>query len=135
MSLQPSGLLGDLWELSVVKLVEHSGVDGRHFLHGEVDVVEAVPESVEEQAGDAAGDGGGGGGLGQLGQVEPLAAQALLGAEVDVIGQGAQAADDVHIRHAEGTRVVVLLPDAQEGTEFGSHSSFLEHLTDCRCTL
>lgn len=89
VSLQQSGFLGELWELPVVKLVEHSRVDSRYFLHREVNVVEAMSESVEEKAGDAAGDRSGGIGLGQLGQVQPLTAQTLLGAEVNVVGQWA----------------------------------------------
>lgn len=111
----------------MVELVEQSGVDGRQLLHGEVDVVEAVPQAVQEELGEAAGDGGCVAGARQLRQLQPLAAQALLCAEVDVVGQGAQAADEVHVGHAESARVVVLLPDTQEGAEFCADSRLLKN--------
>lgn len=101
----------------MIKLVEHPRVDGGQLLHGQVDVAEAVAQPVQQEPGDARGDGRGLRGLGQLGQRQPLAAQTLLGAEVDVVGEGAEAADDVHVGHAEGARVVVLLPDAEQRSE------------------
>lgn len=114
----------------MVQLVKHPRVDGRQLLHGEVDVVEAALQAVKQKPGDAGGDGRGGAGLGQLGQVQPLAAQTLLSAEVDVVGERAESADDVHVRHAEGAGVVVLLPDAEQRSELGADTGLLEDLTD-----
>lgn len=104
-------------ELSVVQLVKHPRVNGGQLLHGEVDLVKAVLQTMQQQPGDAGGDGRGAAGLGQLAHVQPLAAQTLVGAEVDVVGDRAQPADDIHVRHAEGPGVLVLLPDAEQGSE------------------
>lgn len=118
----------------MVQLVEHPRVDGRQLLHGQVDVVEASLQAVEEEAGHARRDGRGLLGAGQLGQVQPLAAQALLRAEVDVVGERLQSADDVHVRHAEGAGVVVLLPDAEQGSELGADPRLLEDFPHGRGT-
>lgn len=59
--------------------------------------MEAPLQAVEQELGHARRDGRGVAGLGQLGQVQPLAAQTLLSAEVDVVGERAEAADDVHV--------------------------------------
>lgn len=123
---------GDLWKRPVVELVEHAGVHSRNLLHAEVDGVEAAFQAVEQELGHPRGDGRGVARLGQLGQVQPLAAQTLVDAEVDVVGQGAESADDVHVRHAEGAGVVVLLPDAEQRPELGAHAGFLKDLAD-RC--
>lgn len=117
-------------KLPVVELVKHPRVDSRNLLHAEVDGVEASLQAVQQEPGHPRGDGRGVPRLGQLGQVQPLAVQTLLDAEVDVVGQGAEAADDVHIRHAEGAGVVVLLPDAEQRPELGVHAGFLEDLAD-----
>lgn len=109
----------------MVELVEHPRVDSRNLLHAEVDGVEASLQAVQQEPGHPRGDGRGVRGLGQLGQVQPLAAHTLLDAEVDVVGQGAESADDVHVRHAEGAGVVVLLPDAEQRPELGAHAGFL----------
>lgn len=69
-------------------------------------------------------------GLGQLGEVQPLAAQTLLSAEVNVVAERAESADDVHIRHAEGAGVVVLLPDAEQRPELGLNAGFLKDFTN-----
>lgn len=122
---------GDPSKLPVVELVEHPRVHSRDLLHAEVDGVEASLQAVEQQLGHPRGDGRSVAHLGQLGQVQPLAAQTLLDAEVDVVGQGAESADDVHVRHAEGAGVVVLLPDAEQRPELGAHAGFLEDLADC----
>lgn len=110
----------------MVQLVEHPRVDGRKLLHGEVDAVEASLQAVEQEPGDARGDGRGGVRLGQLGEVQPLAAHTLLSAEVDVVGERAESADDVHVGHAERSRVVVLLPDAEQRPELGANAGFLQ---------
>lgn len=110
----------------MVQLVKHPAVDGRKLLHGEVDLVEAVLQSVKQEPGYARRYGRGVVGLGQLGQVQPLAAQTLLSAEVDVVAERAEPADDVHVRHAEGARVVVLLPDAEQRSELGANAGFLK---------
>lgn len=114
----------------MVQLVEHPRVDGGKLLHGEVDLLEAALEAVKQESGYARGDGRGVVGFGELGEVEPLAAQTLLSAEVDLVGERAQSADDVHVRHAEGAGVVVLLPDAEQRSELGANAGFLEHLAD-----
>lgn len=114
----------------MVQLVEHPGVDGGQLLHGQVDPVEAPLQAVQQKPGHARGDGRGVAGPGQLGQLQPLAAQALLGAEVDVVGERAESADDVHVRHAEGAGVVVLLPDAEQRSELGANAGFLEDFTN-----
>lgn len=101
----------------MVELVEHPRVDGGQLLHGEVDVVEAALQAVQQQPGHSGGDGRGVVGPGQLGQVQPLAAQTLLRAEVDVVAERAEAADDVQVRHPEGSGVVVLLPHAEQRPE------------------
>lgn len=114
----------------MVELVKHPRVHRGNLLHAEVDGVEASLQAVEEEPGHPRGDGRGVAGLGQRGEVQPLAAQTLLDAEVDVVGQGAESADDVHVRHAEGTGVVVLLPDAEQRPELRAHPGFLEDLAD-----
>lgn len=116
--ITPSVWLGLLcWQLSVVQLVEHPRVDSRKLLHGEVDAVEASLQPVEQQLGDTRRDGRGVVCLGQLGEVQPLTAQTLLSAEVDVVGERAESADDVHVGHAKRSGVVVLLPDAEQRPE------------------
>lgn len=110
----------------MVQLVEHPRVDRRQLLHGQVDVVEASLQAAEEQPGHPRRDGRGVVGAGELGQLQPLTAQALLRAEVDVVGERAEAADDVHVGHAEGAGVVVLLPDAEQGPELGADPGLLE---------
>lgn len=114
----------------MVQLVEHPRVNGGELLHAEVDLVEALLQAEEQQPGDAGGDGGGAAGPGQLAELQPLAAQTLLSAEVDVVGERAQAADDVHVRHAEGAGMVVLLPDAEQRPEFRPNARLLQHFTD-----
>lgn len=118
--------VGVVRELPVVQLVEHPRVDGRQLLHGQVDVVEAPLQAMQEQPGHPGRDGRGVVGAGQLAQLQPLAPQALLRAEVDVVAERAEAADDVHVGHAEGARVVVLLPDAEQGPELGADPRLLE---------
>lgn len=100
-------------QLPVIQLIEQPRVDSWHLLHGEVNLVEPFPVAIEEEFGYPAGDGRGSVGLCQLRQLHPLTPKALLGAEVDVIGQGPEPADEVHVRHAEGSRVLMLLPHAQ----------------------
>lgn len=121
---------GDPWKLPVVELVENPRVHSWNLLHAEVNGVEASLQPVEQQLGHPRGDGRGVARLGQLGQVQPLATQTLLDAEVDVVGQGTEPADDVHVRQAEGAGVVVLLPDAEHWPELSAHAGFLEDLTD-----
>lgn len=118
----------------MVQLVEHPGVDGSQLLHAEVYSIEPVFQAVEQQPGHAGGDGRGLAGLGELGELQPLAAQTLLGAEVDVVGERAEAADDVHVGHAEGAGVVVLLPDAEQRSELRSNAGFLKDFSDCSGT-
>lgn len=120
----------ELRKLPVVELVNHPRVDSRNLLHAEVDGAEASLQAVEQELGHPRGDGRGVPALGQLGQVQPLAAHALLHAQVDVEGQGAESADDVHVRHAEGAGVVVLLPDAEQRPELRAHPRFLEDLAN-----
>lgn len=114
----------------MVQLVKHPRVDSRKFFHGEVDLVEALLQAVEQESGDARGDGRGVVGLGQLSEVQPLTAQTLLSAEVDVVGERAESADDVHVRHAKGAGVVVLLPDAEQRSELRANAGFLKHLAN-----
>ena len=114
----------------MVQLVEHPRINSRQLLHGEVDVVEAALQAVQQQPGDAGRDGGGAAGPGQLSQGQPLTAQTLLPAEVDVVGERAQPADHVHVRHAEGAGVVVLLPDAEQRSELGVNAGLLKHFTN-----
>lgn len=114
----------------MVQLVKHPRVDSGELLHGEVDLVEALLQAVKQKPGYARGDGRGLVGLGQLGEVQPLAAQTLLSAEVDVVGEGAESADDVHVRHAEGAGVAVLLPDAEQRSELRANAGFLEDFTN-----
>lgn len=94
-------------------------------------MLEASLQAVNEKPSDAGGDRRGLVGLGQLGEVEPLAAQTLLRAEVDVVGDGAESADDVHVGHSESAGVVVLLPDAEQRPELGANAGLLENFTDC----
>lgn len=110
----------------MVELVKHPRVHGRKLLHAEVDLVEAFLQAVEQELGHAGGDGRRVVGLGQLGEVQPLAAQTLLSAEVDVVAEWAESADDVHVRHAEGSGVVMLLPDAEQRPELRANAGFLE---------
>lgn len=110
----------------MVQLVKLPRVHGGQLLHGQVDAAEAPLQAAEQQPGDASGDGRGVVRLGQLGQVQPLAAQTLLSAEVDVVAERAESADDVHVRHAEGAGVVVLLPDAEQRPELGVNTGFLK---------
>lgn len=114
----------------MVQLVEHPRVDGRKLLHAEVDLAEATLQAVKQKPGYPRGDGRGVVGPGQLGEVQPLAAQTLLSAEVDVVGERAEAADDVHVRHAEGAGVVVLLPDAEQRSELRANAGFLQDFTN-----
>lgn len=114
----------------MVELVKHPRVDSRNLLHAEVHGVEASLQAVQQELGHPRGDGRGVPALGQLGQVQPLAAHTLLDAEVDAVGERAQSADEVHVRHAEGAGLVVLLPDAEQGPELGAHARFLEDLPD-----
>lgn len=114
----------------MVQLIKHPRVDGWELLHGEVDLVEAPRHAAEQQPGYARGDGRGLVGLGQLCEVQPLAAQTLLRAEVDVVGERAESADDVHVRHPEGAGVVVLLPDAEQRPELRADAGFLEDFTN-----
>lgn len=93
--------------------------------------MEAVLQPVKQQPSHSGGDGCGLVGLGQLGQVQPLAAQTLLRAEVDVVAKWAESTDDVHIRHAVSAGMVVLLSDAEQGSELGVDAGFLEDFTDC----
>lgn len=81
----------------MVELIKHPRINSRELLHGEVDVLEASLQAVKKEPGDARGDGRGVAGLGQLCEVQPLTAQTLLSAEVDVVGEWAQSADDVHV--------------------------------------
>lgn len=126
--------VGMVRELPVVQLVEHPRVDGRQLLHGQVDVVETSLQAAEEQPGHPGRDGRGVVSAGQLAQLQPLAPQALLRAEVDVVAERPEAADDVHVGHAEGSRVVVLLPDAEQGPELGADPRLLEDLPHGRDT-
>lgn len=114
----------------MVQLVEQPRVDGGKLLHGEVDLVEAALQAVKQKLGHARRDGRGVVGPGQLGEVLPLAAQTLLSAEVDVVAERAESADDVHVRHAEGAGVVVLLPDAEQRSELGVNAGFLKDFAD-----
>lgn len=111
---------------SVVELVKHPRVDSGKLLHGEVDLAEALLQTVQQQPGYTRGDGRSVAGPGQLAEVQPLAAQTLLSAEADVVGERAESAGDVHVRHAKGVGVVVLLPDAQQRSELGANASFLK---------
>lgn len=101
----------------MVQLVEHARVHGGHLLHGQVYVLKAVLESVQQQARHSRGDGGSVRGLSQLLQLQPLAAQTLVWAEVDVVGQRAEAADHVQVGHPERSGMVVLLSDTEQRLE------------------
>lgn len=114
----------------MVQLVKHPRVHSRKLLHGEVDLLEALLQAVKQKPGYARGDWRGVVGLGQLGEVQPLAAQTLLSAEVDVVGERAESADDVHVGHAEGSGVVVLLTDAEQRSELRANAGFLEDFTN-----
>lgn len=114
----------------MVELVKAPGVDGRKLLHGEVDLIEAALQAVQQERGQAGGDGRGVAGSSQLADAQPLAAQTLLSAEVDLVGERAQPADDVHVGHAEGAGMVVLLPDTEEGSELGADAGFLVYFAD-----
>lgn len=70
----------------MVEFIEQARVNGRELLHGQVDLVEALPVPVEQQPRSSAGDGRGVGGLDQVSEVHPLAAQALVRAQLD--GEG-----------------------------------------------
>lgn len=114
----------------MVQLVKHARVDSRKLLHGEVDLVEALLHAVKQKPSYARGDGRSVVSLGQLDEVQPLAAQTLLSAEVDVVAERAESADDVHVRHAESARMVVLLPDAEQRSELRVNAGFLKDFTD-----
>lgn len=116
----------------MVQLVTRPRGERGKLLQAEVHGVEASLQAVQQEPGHPRGDGRGLDRPGQLGQVQPLAAHTLLDAEVDVVGQGAESADEVHVRHAEGAGVVVLLPDAEQRPELGAHARFLEDLPDRR---
>lgn len=89
--------------------------------------METSLQAAEEQPGHPGRDGRGVVGAGKLAQLQPLAPQALLRAEIDVVAQRAEAAYDVHVGHAEGAWVVVLLPDAEQGPELGADPRLLEN--------
>lgn len=127
-------LRGLLRERPVVELEEHAGVDSGQFLHGEVDVVEAVFQATQQQFGHTWGDRRGFAGLCQLSKVQPLAAQTLLSAEVNVVGEGAEAADEVHVRHSERSGMVVLLPDTEQRLELRADARLLVDLPNCSRT-
>lgn len=115
--------------LPVVQLVEHPRINGRKLLHGEVNRVETFLKAVKQQPGYTWGYGGGVAGLGQVCQVQPFTAQTFLSAEVDFVGERAEAADDVHVGHAPSIGVVVLLPYAEQRPELWANASFLKHFT------
>lgn len=128
-------------QFPVVEFVEQARVHSWELLHGQVNLLEAFPVPVQQQPRGPAGDGRGVGGRGQLGEVHPLAPQALVRAQRDGEGTGLQTADDVHVRLPESPGVAVLLPDAQEGPEFRSYASFFKNFSNCcvscmnkRCT-
>lgn len=85
---------------------------------------------MKQNPGYARRDGRGVAGPGQLGEVQPITAQTLLSTEVNVVGERAESADDVHVRHAEGAGVVVLLPDAEQRSELSVNASFLKDFTN-----
>lgn len=114
----------------MVQLVKHPRVDGWKLHHGEIDLVETLLQAVKQQPCYTRRDRRGFVGLGKLGEVQPLAAQTLLSAEVDVVGERAQSADDVHVRHAERPRVVVLLPDAEQRSKLRANACLLEDFTN-----
>lgn len=125
----------------MVEFVEQARVHSWELLHGQVNLLEAFPVPVQQQPRGPAGDGRGVGGRGQLGEVHPLAPQALVRAQRDGEGTGLQTADDVHVRLPESPGVAVLLPDAQEGPEFRLYASFFKNFSNCcvscvnkRCT-
>lgn len=89
---------------------------------------------MKQKPGNTRGDGRGFVGLGQLGEVQPLAAQTLLSAEVNVVCERAESADDVHVRHAEGAGVVVLLSNAEQRSELRTNAGFLKDFTNCSAT-
>ena len=101
----------------MVQLVAAARLRGGQRLRGEVHGGPAVLQPVEQQARHAAGDGRGLLGARQLRQGQPIAAQALLCAEVDGVGEGAETADEVEVGRAEGAGEVVLLPHAEEREE------------------
>lgn len=128
-------------QFPVVEFVEQARVHSWELLHGQVNLLEAFPVPVQQQPRGPAGDGRGVGGRGQLGEVHPLAPQALVRAQRDGEGTGLQTADDVHVRLPESPGVAVLLPDAQEGPEFRSYAGFFKNFSNCcvscvnkRCT-
>lgn len=120
-----------VWQFPVVELVGQAGVHGRELVHSQVDLVEAFPVPVQQQPRGSAGDRRGVCGRGQASKVHPLAAQALVGARLDGEGTRLEAADDVHIRLPKGPGVTVLLPNAQEGPEFGSYARFFKDFSNC----
>lgn len=107
-----------VWQFPVIEFVEQARVNSWELVHGQVNLLEAFPVPVQQQPRGPAGDGRGVGGLGQVGEVHPLAPQALVRAQLDGEGARLQAADDVHVRLPESPGVAVLLPNAQEGPEF-----------------
>lgn len=106
-----------LINMSVVQLIEHPRVHSRKLLHGQVNVLEPIPQANQQQLSNAASNGCGVACPGQLAQVQPLTALTLLPAEVDVVGERAQPADDIHVGHAKSSGVVVLLPDTEQRPE------------------
>lgn len=118
----------------MIHLVKHPRVDSRQLLHAEVNFIKAQLHAVKQKLGYARGNGCSVVGLSELHEVQPLAAQTLLRAKVDVVGERAQSADDVHVRHTEGAGVVVLLPDTEQRSEFRSNPGFLIDFTNCSST-
>lgn len=106
-----------LGQFPVVEFVEQACVDSWELPHGYVNPTKPFPVPVQQELGHVAGDGSGVFRPGQLLQVHPLTAEALVLAEADVEGGGLHAADDVHVRLPEGSRLFVLLPDAKDGLE------------------
>lgn len=119
-------------QVPVVELVGQAWGHGRELLRRQVDLVEPFPVPVEQQPRHPARDGRGVAGRGQLGEVAPLAPQALVRAAGDGEGARRQAAHGVHVRLAEGRGAGVLLPEAQQGPEFRSDARLLKNFSN-RC--
>ncbi len=116
----------------MVELIEKARIYGRHLLQRQVDALETVLQSVQQEFGDAARDRRGLAGPGQFGQIQPFAAQTLLSAEVDVEGERAESADQVHVRHPKRSRMIVLLADTEQRAELRSDAGFFKNLPDGR---